>query len=135
MKCRLIRPALAHNVKYDISPSPVRWEMPSGVVVGDRNAPYVAACGVDDYHVMLPVETVIEDRNAWMLCCWQFGANPPYAEPADDECQAAYETDTKKRPDAMDRIADEARNADPETAHGRHMLRLAQAYGLIYREE
>lgn len=140
MKCRLIRRATAHNVKYDKGQPPVIWELPHGVEIGDSAAPVMPLIispteSIPDFWVSLPEGTVIIDRNCWQLCCWQFGADPPYAEPADDECAALVDADTKARPDAIDRIYQLSQRADDRTAYGRHIKRLALAYGLISPDE
>lgn len=134
MKARLIRPAMAHNVRYDITANPVKWYLPDGVVVGSRWAPTFWHDGAEDGMVQLPVGTVIEDSEVWRLCCWQFGNDPPFAEPADDECHARVELSDKNRPEAIEQIADWARQADRSSAVGRYAIRLAVAYGLQSRD-
>jgi hypothetical protein len=114
--------------------------LPHGVEVGDSSAPFIPLATsadevIPDFWVSLPEGTVIVDRSCWQLCCWQFGNDPPYAEPADDECAALVDADTKARPDAMERIYELSKNANKHTAFGRHITRLAVTYGLIGREE
>ncbi len=121
MICRIIREVAGQNPAYDNNPSPAKVTLPDGSVP-TLDMPEI---------IVWPVGTLIEHPQAGILCCYGVANSPPVAQAVDDEAKAFAAADMADRPARIEELNRQYMAADPDTALGRHLKRMAIAYGLV----
>lgn len=125
MICRIIREIDGHNPAYDKNPNPAKVTLPDGSVPSLEMPEFVT----------WPVGTVIEHPQAGILCCYGVKNSPPVAQPVDEEAKAFAAADMADRPARIEELNRQYRESDPDTSLGRHLKRMAIAYGLAEDRE
>lgn len=78
----------------------------------------------------IPVGTIEEGPDAWILCGPQYGNEPAFCEPVDDEAKARVALYLAEVEGRKEWLREAAAAADPATAYGRHLIDMAQRYGV-----
>lgn len=84
--------------------------------------------------IELPVGYEVEGLHVWGFCCNGYMNEPPFAEPADDECrEKVLEWNEKVRPKQLDQIQQMLRPANLKKLSKKqqeHVRDLGRSYGL-----
>lgn len=118
MKVRLIVDCEGKNPDYNPPDPQADW------------AAYKRYTQTVPYTITLPKGTIIEAVDADELMHHTFGNGPPRAEPVDDEARAARAVYLAEHDKKVDELREMAKGADPEDAHGAHIIRMAKAYNV-----